>query len=74
MIHIYNYDQFWDEANERPYANFYNHQIQDALDDISGENRENLQDAVADVEEIINRTKIENGLISTETKIKSKSD
>ena len=63
MLHIYNYDQFWDEKNGA-YANFYNHQIKDALDNISTENK-SLQDAIADVEQIINQTKIQNGLIPT---------
>lgn len=70
MLHVCNYDQFWDEANGRPYANFYNDQIQNALDNISPEN---LQDAIADVEEIIKQAKIKNGLISTESKNKGKS-
>jgi hypothetical protein len=71
MLHIYNYEQFWDEANGRPYANFYNDQIQDELDNISPEN---LQLAIDDVEEIIKQTKIKNGLISTKSKNKKKWD
>ena len=70
MLHIYNYVQFWYEANRRPYANFYNDQIQDDLDNISPEN---LQLAIDDVEEIIKQTKIKNGLISTKSKNKEKS-
>ena len=69
MLHIYNYNEFWDEK-KGAYANYYNHQIQDELDNISPEN---LQDAIADVEEIINKTKIENGLTPTlKTKKQSK--
>lgn len=58
MLHIYNFNQFWDEKN-RAYANFYNNQIKDTLDNIPAEN---LKTAIEEVEEIIKQTKIQNEL------------
>ncbi len=70
LLHICNYDDFFDQETGS-YAKFMNRQIKNGLNDIPSEK---LQDTIYDLEEIIKQTKIENGLISTETKIKSKSD
>jgi uncharacterized protein (DUF2164 family) len=62
MVYIFNFKDFWDES-KRVYANFYNQQIEDAIDAIDPEN---LGKAIQDVENIIAQTKIENELISDE--------
>ncbi len=58
MLHIYNYDEFWDQE-KGTYAKYYNRQIKDAFDNIPPEN---LGKAIDEVEEIIKQTKIQNEL------------